>query len=63
MIQVARNAQLRPHDYLYSNSPPLDSPRPRLKDRGSKIPSKVQVLWNEENTLSKFFIDHIYLSI
>jgi len=53
MIQVAINAQLikasRPHDYSFSNSPPLDPPRPRLSGRGSKIPNKVQVLWNEEN--------------
>jgi hypothetical protein len=43
----------KPHDFSFSNSLPLDSPRPRLKAKGSKISSKVQVFWNEENT-SKF---------
>ncbi len=42
-----------PHEFSFSNSPPLDSPRPRLKARGSKVSNKVQVFWNEENT-SKF---------
>ncbi len=40
-----------PHDFSFSNSLPLDSPRPRLK--GSKVSNKVQVFWNEEST-SKF---------
>jgi hypothetical protein len=38
----------KPHDYSFSNSPPLDSPRPKEKGSGSKVSNKVQVFWNEE---------------